>query len=287
MPARSFAVLCLLLATTPGAAAQDVRMPEGAAAQDVGTPADAERDDAGRTAFDRKVEAALREGDVVAREPIPVGITHPDLLTLRMGDVQIRAIFKTIDAETRGLSRCNVVETHFTDRYAYEAAAYRLDRLFRIDLVPPTILREIDGKRGSVQYWIEDATTIGQAIVDGRATKSVERFRRNKISMNVLDALIHNIDRRPLNILVTFGDDGFFLVDHSRAFRDEKTLPPFLLDWDGELEARVAARLRGATDEEIRAALAGLVTDRQIKAVAARRKLLLRKLAELKLLPAD
>ena len=120
MPARSFAVLCLLLATTPGAAAQGVRMPEGAAAQDVGTPADAERDDAGRTAFDRKVEAALREGDVVAREPIPVGITHPDLLTLRTGDVQIRAIFKTIDAETRGLSRCNVVETHFTDRYALD-----------------------------------------------------------------------------------------------------------------------------------------------------------------------
>ena len=276
MPRRPFVSLVLLLAAALGAAAQDSQ-----------APSPEERDAAGRTPFDVKVEEALERGDVLGREAISEGITHPEMLTLRIGSVQLRAIFKTIDEETRGMSRTNVAEQHFTDRYAYEVAAYRLDRLFRIDLVPPTVVREVEGKRGSVQYWIEDATSLGQAIAGGHQPKDAERFRRNKISMNVLDALIYNIDRNPSNVLVTPADDGFHLIDHSRAFREEKTLPPFLVDWDGTLEPRVAARLRDVKDDEIRAALAGFVTEKQIKVVVERRRLLLRKLAELKLLPAD
>ena len=274
MPRRPFVLLALLAATAFGAVAQDAK-----------APSPEERDATGRTPFDLKVEDALARGDVLAREPTAEGITHPELLTLRLGGVQLRAIFKTVNEETRGLSRTNVAEQHFTDRYVYELAAYRLDRLFRIDLVPPTIVREIEGKRGSVQYWIEDAISVGKAIADGHQPKDAARFRRNKISMNVLDALIHNIDRQPTNVLVTPADDGFYLIDHSRSFREEKTLPPFLVDWDGTLEPRIAARLREVKDDEIRAALAGLVTEKQIKAVVARRERLVRKLAELKLLP--
>ena len=57
-----------------------------------------------------------------------------------------------------------------------DALIYRLDRLFRIDLVPPTVVREVEGKRGSVQYWIEDATSLGQAIAGGHPVVPIPGF---------------------------------------------------------------------------------------------------------------
>ncbi|MEN6631467.1 MAG: hypothetical protein ABFD84_03470, partial [Candidatus Polarisedimenticolia bacterium] len=249
-------------------------------------PQPEERDAQGQTAFDRRVEEALLKGKIVEQEALSDGITHPVRLTLRHGGVELRAVYKNVDEETRGATRSTMIEEHFTDRYVYEVAAYRLDRLLGLGFVPPTVLREVDGKRGSVQYWIEDAVSLGEMITAGRQPRNVERFRVNKISMNVLDALIYNIDRRPVHILIAPADESFYLIDHTRSFRENKDLPPFLVDWDGTLDPALAARLRDLKDGDFRAVLEGLVTEKQIKALLVRRERLLRKLAAVKLLPA-
>jgi len=257
-----------------------------AAASTAPAPQPEERDAQGKTAFDRRVEEALLKGKIVEQEALSDGITHPVRLTLRHGGVELRAVYKNVDEETRGATRSTMIEEHFTDRYVYEVAAYRLDRLLGLGFVPPTVLREVDGKRGSVQYWIEDAVSLGEMITAGRQPRNVERFRVNKISMNVLDALIYNIDRRPVHILIAPADESFYLIDHTRSFRENKDLPPFLVDWDGTLDPALAARLRDLKDGDFRAVLEGLVTEKQIKALLVRRERLLRKLAAVKLLPA-
>ena len=270
----------------PAAAQVPAPPPPPAAAPTAPAPRPEERDAQGKTAFDRRVEEALLEGEIVEQEALSDGITHPVRLTLRHGGVELRAVYKNVDEETRDVTRSTMIEEHFTDRYVYELAAYRLDRLLGMGLVPPTVLREVDGKRGSVQYWIEDAVSLGEMITAGRQPRNVERFRVNKISMNVLDALIYNIDRRPVHILIEPADESFYLIDHTRSFRENKDLPPFLVDWDGTLDPTLAARLRDLKDGDFRAVLEGLVTEKQIKALLARRERLLRKLAEVKLLPA-
>ena len=41
------------------------------------------------------------------------------------------------------------------DNWRFEVAAYRIDRLIGLGLVPATIEREYRGRAGSLQWWVE------------------------------------------------------------------------------------------------------------------------------------
>ncbi len=242
--------------------------------------APARADDDGRSAFDLRVERLLATGEIAGIEPLPGGTTHPRRVTLRGEGVQLRAIFKTVDEELRVPSRTSRVEMHFTDRHVYDVAAYRLDRLLGIGLVPPAVQRTIGGEAGTLQYWIEDAITMGEAIERGSRPRDERAFLERTSMMNLLDALIFNIDRNPGNILVTPGDDGFHLIDHTRGFREDRALSPLITDWNWSLPGPVRERLESLTRAELERALGGTVSKRQIAAVWARRALVLERLGK-------
>jgi hypothetical protein len=235
---------------------------------------------------ERDLEEFLLTADVVSIEDIGTGITNPQRVTLRKGGHECRAIFKTVDISGVEPGYTNRLESVFTDRFTYEAAAYRLDRLLDIGLVPVTVTREIGGREGSVQLWIENAIEMQTAADNNVMIGDMDLLMQRLMLMYILDALIYNVDRNFTNVLVRPENDDLFLIDHSRAFRINKKLPSVKEERDIEVPESVARQLRTLEIERLESELGDLLTKRQIRAIDSRRKLLVRELDARGLLPA-
>jgi hypothetical protein len=107
-------------------------------------------DEMGRSQDDIDIEEFLQSAEILGSEEVGEGITNPLRLTLRKDRVERRAIFKSVDETIDQISRTSGLEPKFTDQYAYEVAAYRIDRLIGIGLVPVTVLRTVGEEEGSV-----------------------------------------------------------------------------------------------------------------------------------------
>ena len=61
----------------------------------------------------------------------------------------------------------------FWEAYKSEIAAYQLDRLLGLDMVPPTVERRVGSDLASVQLWVE-----GCRVHQGRRPEAVPEARR-------------------------------------------------------------------------------------------------------------
>lgn len=250
-----------------------------------GTALAAESDASGRSAEDLAMEDFLLHAEIIKIEDIGEGITKPRRLTLRRGEEEHRAIFKTIDQEIEGEVYTKKLERDFSDKYHYEVAAYRLDRLTGIGLVPVTVIRTVDGETGSVQLWIEDVITFEEAVQDESA--EIENFDllvERLGLMYVLDALIYNVDRNFGNILVNLDQDRFYPIDHSRAFRLSRKPPPSTRGKSDELKVpeAVEQKLRAIDIEMLEHQVGELLEENQVQAILARRDRLVKMLNKAK-----
>ncbi len=232
----------------------------------------------GRTAEDREIELFLTSAEVVGIEDVGQGITKPKRLTLRDGNTTRRAIFKNVDIYNNEIAYTNRFETSFQDSFEYEVAAYRVDRLLGIRLVPVTVLREIEGVTGSVQLWIEDVVELDDLVNSGAACQNVDLLLERLMLMYVLDAVIFNTDRHFGNVLVEADGDAFYLIDHSRSFRTSKKLPKLQEQRPIPVAASVVTRLNQLDETTLHERLGDLLTKCQRRAILARRDRLVEQL---------
>ena len=164
----------------------------------------------------------LKEADVVGQRQLSSGSTNPWRLDLERDGVRARAIFRYIDqAMGRELRKIQ-------DHYRHEVAAYEIDRLLGLNLVPPATLRTWNGERGSIQLWIENARSETERIEANISHGDRQHIETLKGRMRVFDALIYNFDRNTGNLL--FDRLGrLWLVDHTRSFKIEGRLPNKLM----------------------------------------------------------
>lgn len=238
----------------------------------------------GRSTEDLAVEQFLLSAEVVDIQDIGEGITRPRRLTLRQGGVERRAIFKTVDVDNVDLAYTDRFTTGFSDRYVNEVAAYRLDRLLGIGLVPPTVTRLVDGEKGSVQLWVENALSMQEVVDRGLPCRDVDLLLERLMQMYVLDALIFNTDRNWGNVLVNLETEGFHLVDHSRSFRTTKKLPELQEQRPIPVPARVGLALRSLDLPSLQAELGDVLSKVQLRSVLSRRDLLIEDLERRQLL---
>ena len=221
-------------------------------------------------------EAFLREAAILAQMQLRFeqGVTEPWKLTLRQGDVLASALWKNPSGERGG----------FWEGWKYEIAAYRLDKLLGLDMVPPTVEREFSGQAGSCQLWIE-GTSLYRELAAAREDLGPfrsEGWLRAGYVAQFFDNLIGNEDRHMGNVLVT-ADFRAILIDHSRTFRttdrfvkaipfSEKSVAPDKLM--RRLPRALVQRTFALTERGLREAFGDLLTDAEIKAVLARLRLL-------------
>ena len=160
-----------------------------------------------------KWEIFMGQAAIIKSEPVGEGVTHPWKLTLRLGDVEHKGVWKDID----------IVDGDIPDRWRYEVAAYRLDKLLGLNMVPVVVEREFRGKKGDLSLWAENKYSLlkvmeGNIPIPASAQAQVDAM---KYITRAWDSLLANDDRTQQNILYT-EDWRTILIDHTRAFRADK-----------------------------------------------------------------
>lgn len=220
---------------------------------------------------DEQIEEFLLSAEVTKTEDIGEGVTKSKRLTLELDGRSMRALFKTIDTDP-GLERKRrwQRESDFADRYMYEIAAYRLDRLLDLQMVPVTVDRTVDGVRGSVQYWIEDSFNEARRREEEISVHAgLCGLQPQYTIMNVFDVLIFNVDRNLGDILYDRAWN-LWLVDHSRAFSARRGVPE-MINEEIVVPPELARILKRVTRERLEE-LEPLLHERQLQALVSRAK---------------
>ncbi len=216
-------------------------------------------------------ETFLRQAKLVARKPIGVGITRPEKLTLSDGEQTLHAVWKTVDNFKHGLvkGRRGGYQLGLRDSYRYEIAAYELDKLLGLGIVPPTVEREFGGRRGSLQLWVEGGFTELDRREKELEAPDLMLWSNRLGNLRVFQGLVYDSDY--LNIRNILYDPNFqvYSIDHSRAFR---TYPELVQE---ELLRRFSrsllARLETLDRLALQAALGDWLNDSEIEGLLRRR----------------
>jgi hypothetical protein len=201
-------------------------------------------------------ERALSEGRVTKLEDLPVGVTKPVRGTL---DPPVPVAHFTWKPLKPGYTR------GFRESYEAEIAAYKLDRLLELGMVPPVIEREIDGRKGAAVYWIENMKPW-ETLSGPRGPEP--QWSRQLSRMKMFDLLVANIDRNKGNLGYD-ADWHLFLIDHSRAFTDKEDLKG--LPEPSYVDRKLWERMSALTFDSLKAALGDTLDDDDLRALLIRR----------------
>ncbi|HEY3440662.1 MAG TPA: hypothetical protein VGK29_07930 [Paludibaculum sp.] len=197
------------------------------------------------------------------------GITGTRRATLVNGAITHDAHIQTIDESKVRFEGANGTEMNFRDTYKFNIAAYRLDKLLDLQMIPPSVERNVEGMTGAVTWWVDDVLMEETQ----RAKKGIEppdgdRWNNQMYIVRVFDQLIFNTDRNLGNLLIT-KDWKLWMIDHTRAFRTRTTLlaPKNLTRCDRDL---LAAMMR-LNEKELHQELDPFLRRAEITALLKRR----------------
>jgi hypothetical protein len=156
-----------------------------------------------------------------------------------------------------------------------ELAAYRIDRLLALDMVPVTVAREVDGREGTLQVRVANATDEASRRESGAGYGAYCPLPEQWQAMYVFDALIYNERREPQSMLYTPGEWRLMLTRHDHAFAAEDGRP----EWLGKVDLRVddawKKALAALTDELLADRLGDVLDEDRLQALGERRDALL------------
>jgi hypothetical protein len=154
------------------------------------------------------------------------GITKPRRATLSDGTRACRAVFKDIDVThdreqlTTGRWLLNL-----KDSYKHEIAAWKLDQLLGLGLVPPCAERTIHHEVGSLCMWVEGAMTeYERAEVKKIVPPNVISYNDQMHDIKLLLQLTWDTDYNNTSNILIDSNWKLYKVDSSRAFRTDPKL---------------------------------------------------------------
>ncbi len=184
---------------------------------------------------------------------VPIGVTNPKRGYFPPGGLIESAAWKPLQP---GRS------SGFWESYMAEIAAYELDKLLGMGMVPPAVEKKWDGETGAAIQWVKPV----------RSWKEVEKlpkpdkFNRQAIRMKMFDNLIANIDRNAGNLIVD-SDWNLYLIDHSRAFTMERKLPVSM----SRIDQALWDKMLGLDEPTLKTALGKWIDSSMIRATLKRR----------------
>ena len=227
---------------------------------------------------DAELEDFMRTAPVVSIEKVGTGITNPKRVVQARDGISNDAVFKYDDTHKGLQAKSNYISSRNddSDRYVYDVAAYKLDRMLDWQMVPTAVIAEVEGDEGALSDWVENAINerdrLEQEIPFSGFCKQSEQYRLRF----VFDILIHNDDRNLTNILWTKNGFMMMFIDHSLAFRSTEKRPKQYRKVNLEVSDLLRTRLESLNRESLTRELSAYLHPRQIEAILARRDLILK-----------
>lgn len=202
-----------------------------------------------------QLEALLQSGELEVVS-MPEG---GDQLRVRHDDVSVRVVF-----------------TKRKGRGFYPGvAAYRLDRLLQLDMVPVAVKRIVGGEDGYVQFVPENTLNEGARSSGGLGGGASCPLPKQWSAMYLFDALIYN----QVRLLEQMNYDRYswqlILSDHETAFASRKGRPGRLAKAPLEVTPGWRSALSRLDDKQLYETLGDVLDKRRLRALAARRDELL------------
>jgi hypothetical protein len=206
---------------------------------------------------EQAIEDALRTAAIERVDVVPIGVTKPKRAFFAKGAPMASAAWKALRPGYR---------SGYYESYKSEIAAYELDQLLGLQMVPPAVERTVEGETGAVVLWLEGVKGWDK----DRPAKGPEPEWSRQISrMKLFDQLIANIDRNQGNLLYD-ADWHLFLIDHSRAFTDRTNLRGMAAV--GLVDQKLWDSINALTREDLQRVLGPWLEARAIDAILARRE---------------
>ena len=215
-----------------------------------------------------QMEEFLLTAKVVERKHLSMGITNSERAVLDNGNLRHDAHIQSVDISKTFFQTIQGTEVNFRDCYKFDVAAYELDKLLNLNMVPVTVERKA-GDMAAVTWWVDD--TLMTELV--RKKKKMEPpnqhyWNQQMYICRVFDQLIYNTDRNLGNLVIS-KDWKVWMIDHTRAFRTMKDLqsPKNLVQRDRQL----LGKLRELNKQVLTEKMQKYLTPIEIEGLLARR----------------
>ncbi|WP_018624300.1 metallophosphoesterase [Kangiella aquimarina] len=225
---------------------------------------------------DEYLSEYFANAEVISEKPLSDFYSKPLKLTFDFQGKQHNAIFKYMDSDPKlENKRKHSRQDNFADRFLYDLAAFKLDRLLNLYMVPYTAAFTYKDQEGIIQYWIEDSISKTELIQSKQQLEGYCSADDEEELMQIFDLLIHNDDRNTGNKLYSLDTGYLWLIDHTRSFRNLYTLPEYDLPPVAKLSVQLEQQLKSLSKDNLKAELGFLLNDKQIVALLKRRDKLL------------
>jgi hypothetical protein len=172
-------------------------------------------------------EEYLRTAPIDHFDTVPLGVTHPKRAFFKPGGLVGSAAWKVLPPGR---------PSGYWESYKSEIAAYELDKLLDMRMVPVAVEKRWKGETAAAILWLSPIHPWKEMEPRPKPGKWIRQVAR----MKMFDNFICNRDRNAGNLLVD-DDWNLFLIDHSRAFLSDRDLAVKMEHIDRELWDRMLA----------------------------------------------
>ena len=206
-----------------------------------------------------EIEAYMKSAEILSLEDIPVGVTNPQSADLAPGGPIDRFAWKQLKP---------VIYRGYWESYKAEIAAYELDKLLGLGMVPVTVERRARNELGAAIMWVAPAESFKE--LGGTPTPPARFIGYWTIQLcraKMFDNLIYNRDPNEGNWLV---DPAWnlMLIDHSRSFTSDDDMAH---DNMTRIDRYLWERMQQLDEPTLTAALGEWLSGREIRAILERR----------------
>lgn len=207
----------------------------------------------------------------------PDGITSREALERLLAEGQVLADVEDVSGRrivTVGNSNAKA-EAFFVKRGGREfypdVAAYRLDRMLELDMVPVATTRKLGRVDGSLMYIAPKSIDEEERSVAGRGGSATCPIADQWPAMYTFDVLIYNEGRSPNRMLYSTDIWQLMLVGHERTFSTKTGRPAYLEPVELTLSPAWRRALEALNEAGLAEELGGVLDKRRQKALLKRR----------------
>jgi hypothetical protein len=206
----------------------------------------------------QEIEEYLKTAEVQKTEDIGVGVTKPKKAELAPGGPVDKMAWKAIKpGRYQG----------YWESYKSEIAAYELDKLLGLDMIPPTVEKRVGGDLGAAVMWASPTKSFKE--MGGPPTPppaKIPAWNRQMIRAKMFDNLIYNKDPNLGNWLVD-PSWNLILIDHTRSFTEGKQMVHEM----GRIDVELWDKMKALDEASLTTALGQWIGKGEIKSLLERR----------------